>query len=112
MTDSGDARKGSWDFFVSYTAADRGWAEWIAWQLEAEGYSVLVQAWDFVPGAHWMVRMSEGMRGADRTIAVLSHAYVGSVYGAAEWQAAYRADPEGFSRRLLPVRVEDSQRPV
>jgi hypothetical protein len=24
------------DFFVSYTNADRAWAEWIAWQLEAE----------------------------------------------------------------------------
>src|SRR5687767_803413 len=23
------------DFFVSYTSADRAWAEWIAWQLEA-----------------------------------------------------------------------------
>jgi hypothetical protein len=21
------------DFFVSYTGADRAWAEWIAWQL-------------------------------------------------------------------------------
>ena len=36
------------DFFVSYTSADRAWAEWIAWQLEAEGYTVVVQAWDFV----------------------------------------------------------------
>ncbi len=32
------------DFFVSYTSADRAWAEWIAWQLEAEGYTVIVQA--------------------------------------------------------------------
>ena len=38
------------DFFVSYTSADRAWAEWIAWQLEAEGYTVVVQAWDFTPG--------------------------------------------------------------
>jgi hypothetical protein len=22
------------DFFVSYTSADRAWAEWIAWQLQ------------------------------------------------------------------------------
>jgi hypothetical protein len=32
------------DFFVSYTSADRAWAEWIVWQLEAEGYKVVVQA--------------------------------------------------------------------
>jgi hypothetical protein len=29
------------DFFISYTSADRAWAEWIAWQLEAEGYEDL-----------------------------------------------------------------------
>jgi TIR domain len=37
------------DFFVSYTSTDRAWAEWIAWQLEADGYKVVVQAWDFTP---------------------------------------------------------------
>jgi hypothetical protein len=31
------------DFFVSYTEVDRGWAEWIAWQLEAAGYSTVVR---------------------------------------------------------------------
>lgn len=35
------------DFLVSCTSADRVWAEWIAWQLEAEGYQVVIQAWDF-----------------------------------------------------------------
>ena len=38
------------DFFVSYTSADRAWAEWIAWQLDGDGYQVIVQAWDFTPG--------------------------------------------------------------
>ena len=37
-------------FFISYTAVDRAWAEWIAWQLEAAGHRVVVQAWDFRPG--------------------------------------------------------------
>jgi hypothetical protein len=35
---------GAADFFVSYTSAGRAWAEWIAWQLEAEGYRVIIQA--------------------------------------------------------------------
>jgi hypothetical protein len=30
------------DYLVSYASADRAWAEWIAWQLEAEGYMVVV----------------------------------------------------------------------
>ncbi len=27
------------DFFISYTQADRAWAEWIAWTLEEKGYT-------------------------------------------------------------------------
>jgi len=100
-----------WDFFVSYTAADLAWAEWIAWQLESAGYRVLFQAWDFVPGSHWTTRMRAGIAGSERTLAVLSQSYLQSVFGQAEWQAAYRSDPQGFSRKLVPVRVEDCERP-
>jgi hypothetical protein len=100
-----------WDFFISYTAADRAWAEWIAWHLEGAGYAVLVQAWDFVPGSHWVSRMDEGIRASARTLAVLSDAYLRSVYGQAEWEGAYQADPTGFARRLVPVRVADCPRP-
>ncbi|TCJ40421.1 toll/interleukin-1 receptor domain-containing protein [Parafrankia sp. BMG5.11] len=107
---TGDSRAG-WDFFVSYTAADRPWAEWISWQLEEAGYRVLVQAWDFVAGTNWQIRMQQGVQRAQRTVAVLSDAYLTSVYGQTEWQAAHAADPHGFGRKLLPVRVEDCLRP-
>ncbi len=38
------------DFFISYTHADKKWAEWIAWQLEDARYSVMLQSWQFQPG--------------------------------------------------------------
>ena len=63
---------GEWDFFISYTQADRAWAEWIAWMLEEDGHRVLIQAWDFVPGSNWIQGMQAGSRDAARTIAVLS----------------------------------------
>ncbi|EFC83288.1 TIR domain-containing protein [Parafrankia sp. EUN1f] len=100
-----------WDFFVSYTQPDRPWAEWIAWTLEDAGYRVLIQAWDFTPGSNWVTGMDQGVAAAARTIAVLSAAYTGSVYGAAEWQAAWSADPTGATRKLLVARVEDCPRP-
>ncbi|WP_063793288.1 toll/interleukin-1 receptor domain-containing protein [Frankia sp. R43] len=100
-----------WDFFISYTQPDRPWAEWVAWQLEEAGYSVLLQAWDFVPGSHWTSRMHDGILGAERMIVLLSHAYLRSVYGQAEWQAAFRSDPAGRAHRLVPVRIEDCPRP-
>ena len=94
------------DFFVSYTQADRAWAEWIAWTLEENGYQVLIQAWDIPPGANWIHEMDVGVQRTDRTIAVMSEAYRKSVYCGAEWQAAWAADPTGKNRKLLVVRVE------
>jgi hypothetical protein len=55
--------------------------------------------------------MQDGTVGAARTIAVLSGEYLGSVYGGAEWQAAWAGDPGGAQRRLLPVRVRECGRP-
>ncbi|WP_239405084.1 toll/interleukin-1 receptor domain-containing protein [Frankia sp. Cj3] len=101
----------SWHFFISYTAADMPWAEWIAWQLERAGYRVLFQKWDFVPGTHWTARMEEGIRGARHTLAILSAAYLESGWGRAEWEAAHLADQSGTERKLIPVRVEDCPRP-
>lgn len=74
----GDTYEG-WDFFVSYTQADRAWAVWIAWVLEEAGYRVLIQAWDFVPGSNWVKRMQDGTARAARTIAALSDEYLESV---------------------------------
>ena len=45
------------DFFVSYNSADRSWAEWIAYQLEAAGYTTTIQAWDFRPGSNFVLDM-------------------------------------------------------
>jgi tetratricopeptide (TPR) repeat protein len=95
------------DFFISYTQADRAWAEWIAWQLEAERYSTIVQAWHFRPGDNFVQRMRDALEQADRTIAVVSPSYLASQYGNDEWTAAFLHDPDGTGRRrLLPVQVE------
>lgn len=99
------------DFFVSYAAPNRDWAEWIAWQVEDVGFRVLLQDWDNVPGSNWLGAMQDAVQYATRTIAVLSPAYLASVYGAAEWQAAWRVDPDGQTRKLLPVRIAECERP-
>ena len=95
------------DYFVSYTSADRPWAEWIAWELEAAGCSTIVQAWDMQPGANFVVEMQRATRAAERTIAVLSPAFLESPYCEAEWAAAFAKDPVGLRRALVPVRVRD-----
>jgi hypothetical protein len=99
------------DFFISYAGADRKWAEWIGWVLEDEGYRVLIQAWDFLAGSHFVTEMHRAAQSASQTIAVLSTAYLSSAYAEAEWQAAWKDDPLGRVRRLLALRIEDCERP-
>ncbi len=111
MITEGQPGSVEWDFFVSYAQADRGWAEWVAWELEADGYRVLIQAWDMVPGANWINSMQEGVQRAARTIALLSPEYLSSMYGSVEWQAAWRDDPLGEQRKLIPLRVVECERP-
>jgi tetratricopeptide (TPR) repeat protein len=93
------------DFFISYNRADRGWAEWIAWQLEGEGYEVVIQAWDFRPGCNFVLEMQKAAEGTRRTIAVLSKAYLEAFYTQPEWAAALKNDPTGQARALVPVCV-------
>jgi TIR domain len=63
------------DFFISYTKADQPMAEWIAWQLEAAGYTTLIQAWDSRPGMTFLAWINQAATQAERTLVVLSPAY-------------------------------------
>jgi hypothetical protein len=98
------------DFFLSYTAADRAWAEWIAWQLEEARYTTVLQAWDFRPGDNFVARMRDALETAERTLAVVSAAYLASPYCTDEWTSAFLHHPDSKGRLLL-VRVEDCQLP-
>jgi hypothetical protein len=95
---------------VSYAGADLRWAEWIAWILEDAGHSVVIQAWDFAGGSPFVHKMHRAVQDAERTVAVLSAAYLQSAYAEAEWQAAWVEDPSGRASKLLVFRVEDCDR--
>jgi TIR domain len=99
------------DFFVSYTKADTSWAEWIAWELEDAGYRVELQKWDSRPGMNFVLWMHAAAAQAERTIAVLSPAYLASQFTAPEWAAAFASDPKGTSAKLLPIRITDFDPP-
>ena len=97
---------GERDFFVSYTQADRAWAEWLAWELEAAGYTTVLQAWDMPAGTAFVHAMDQAVQHARHTLLVLSPAYLRSEMAEAEWRPGFKADPSGTQRRLLPVRIE------
>jgi hypothetical protein len=96
------------DFFISYNRKDRQVSEWIAWTLEEAGYTTILQAWDFRPGANFVQKMDEASRGTQRTLAVLSDHYLKHApYSQAEWTAAFQADPTGEKGKLVLVKVDD-----
>jgi len=91
------------DFFVSYTGIDRGWAEWIGWVLEEEGYRVVLQHWDFHPGTNFVDLMDQAVQQSSHTIAVLSPEYQNSRFGKDEWTAAFT------QHTLIPVLVRETE---
>lgn len=97
------------DFFISYSNVDRAWAEWIAWVLEEHGYSIIIQAWDFRPGDNFILDMQRASTETERTMMVLSDAYLNSLYTQPEWSSAFTQDPTSLMRKLLPVRVGPCQ---
>jgi hypothetical protein len=93
------------DFFISYTIADKAWAEWIGYVLEEEDYSVVLQAWDFRPGSNFVLEMQRAAAQATRTIMALSPEYLKSQFTAPEWAAAFADDPRGLDQKVVPVVV-------
>lgn len=95
------------DFFISYNKADKGWAEWIAWQLEEAGYTTILQAWDFRPSENFVIKMNDAVRDSERTVAILSPDYLAAGFTQSEWAAAFAQDPTSAKGLLLPIRVRE-----
>jgi hypothetical protein len=89
------------DFFVSYNKADEKWATWTAWTLEQAGFNGVIQAWDFRPGANFVLEMQRAASEAKRTIAILSPNYISSSFTQPEWTAAFAKDPKGESLKSV-----------
>ena len=95
------------DFFIAYHAADQDWAEWIAAQLTAAGYTVELQSWDYWANANLVLEMFAVSALAEATIALLSPDFLAENLERPEWVAAYAQDPTASAGILIPVRVRD-----
>ena len=87
------------DYYISYHKADLPWAEWIAWSLEQEGFSTIVEAWDFRPGMNVILRRQAALSDARCFLAVVSPRYLEN----GKWVTAFAEEgPAGYSE-WLPV---------
>jgi hypothetical protein len=100
------------DIFISYTAADREWAFWIAKELEALGHTPRVYEWEIRGGEDIYAWMEARHDASDHVLCVVSDEYLKSPYStlernAALWQAA--RDRPGF---VLVVVVKQCRLPT
>jgi tetratricopeptide (TPR) repeat protein len=96
-----------WDFFVSFTGADRPWATWLVAELDAAGYRTVSQLREFVAGGNFMADMRRAAASAHRTLGVLSASALESGFVQQEWNQRLAQDPGGRERALVLVRVEE-----
>lgn len=99
------------NYFISYTAVDREYAEWIGWELERAGFTYILQARDFPPGSRFMREMRRALDASDQLIAVFSPAYFQSQYTSLELETMQGSDPLGAKRSVIPVRIANCQIP-
>ena len=97
----------AFDFFISYSAVDRSWAEWIAWNLEETGHTTIMQAWDCLEGMDFVDYMIWAREHSSKTLALLSDDYQNSPHCMEELKAAYVADPSNDQRLLVQLRVRE-----
>ena len=60
------------DFFILYHRADYTWAMWIAWQLQEEGYSVILPPWPLHMASNFRMELQKATAKAKRTLLILS----------------------------------------
>src|SRR5579864_7533988 len=90
------------DFFISYTGVDRLWAEWIAWQLEDAGYSIVFQT-SFPPGHNFVEEIKTALEETTNTVAVFSPDYIEALSMSTEWSEALSVDHSSKPKVLIPV---------
>jgi len=92
-------------FFISFNAADRTKAHWIAWILKDAGHQVAVHDWEIPAGGNAPLWMNSKLAWADRLIAVVSPDYAPARYSPIEWASQIWDDPDGKKGSVIPVIV-------
>ncbi|MFG1868413.1 FxSxx-COOH system tetratricopeptide repeat protein [Micromonospora arborensis] len=95
------------DLFVSHAGRDRAWAEWVGWELEAAGFSVELDLWDWEVGANVVEKMRDGLQRCGRMLALFSEAYFEAErHTTIEWTALLHIR-DADQPLILPLRVEE-----
>ncbi|MGW1618474.1 FxSxx-COOH system tetratricopeptide repeat protein [Streptomyces sp. NPDC002172] len=103
------------DFYISYAAPDRLWADWAAATFRAAGFEAKlapVEAEDLPAASTALAGVERTLAGEARLVVLLSPQYTALKPARDIWQRVSRRDPSGENGMVIPVRVDDSSLPA
>jgi len=102
----------TYDVFISYSHRDEDWvANTLLPRLEDAGLRVCIDFRDFVVGTPRLVNMEQAVDKSQRTLVVLTPAWIESEWTGFESLLVGTTDPAGRRRRLVPLRLKPCQPP-
>jgi hypothetical protein len=81
-------------------------------RLSAAGYSIVLDATDFVAGATGIGEMERAVIDSRRVLLVLTPEYLASRWGTFENLMAQTLDPDARDRKMIPVLLKDCSLPL
>jgi hypothetical protein len=92
------------DVFISYSHQDKEWVDGVLVRtLAANGIDVLIDSEDFAGGASSIENMTAAVENAQRTLVVLTDAWVRSEWTRFEGLLSVQSDPTGSKGKLIPI---------
>jgi hypothetical protein len=96
----------TYDVFISYSHRDEDWVvNTLLPRLEAAGLRVCIDFRDFVVGRPSLVNMEQAVDKSERTLVVLTPAWIESEWTEFESLLVGTTDPAGRRRRLVPLKL-------
>lgn len=95
------------DFWISYTNADRSWADWIAWVVEENGYTSRLQSWDVHLEDEWRTKVKEIEASLENQLSIIlfSESFLEKLGTRTKWEPT-----DGWNRAAFELRkVADRQ---
>ncbi|MFD4502564.1 FxSxx-COOH system tetratricopeptide repeat protein [Streptomyces sp. NPDC058457] len=102
------------DFYISYAAPDRLWADWTAAAFRAAGFEAKlapVEAADLSSASTALAGLEHTLAGEARLVVLLSPHYTALNEARDIWRRVNRGDPNGENGMVVPVHVDDSSLP-
>lgn len=100
---SDEAQEFKYQLFISYTEADRAWAEQLYRRLQDRSVRVFFAHESIQAGEHITLQVSDALDTSYKVAMVMSPDYFARPWPRTEWSSALKKDPENRDRRLIPL---------